>query len=126
MQPYTIKCRNLSKRYGLKNGYIVCSHPLIFGFNKLRLFDRIEPEQEFFVEFQMKASLMNSIEIKFLIRYEVDIGPEGGEELDSMSKYRFSRLVFNMETNFSFMLKRHVNLSTKKANEHIINVQVVD
>jgi hypothetical protein len=43
-----------------------------------------------------------------------------------MAKYRFSRLIFNMESIFAFMLKRHVHLSSKKANEHILNIQIVD
>lgn len=31
-----------------------------------------------------------------------------------------------MESVFAFQLKKHVHLSTKKANEHIINIQIVD
>jgi hypothetical protein len=66
----------------------------------------------------MKASLMHNNEIKFLIRYEID-NPQISQK---MAKFRFTRLVFNMESIFAFHLKKHVHLSTKKANEHIINI----
>ena len=100
---------------------------MIFGFTKLRIFDKIEPGQEFDVSNYMKASQMNSIEIRFLIRYEVDnqMGDENQKQ-SLMSKYRFTRLIYNMDSTLAFTLKRHVHLSTKKANEHIINIQIVD
>ena len=106
----------------MKNGYIVCSHPMIFGFTRMRLFDRVEGGESFILPLYIRASLMKINEIKFLIRYEVDSGPES----DHMSKYRFCRLVFNMESLYAFIPKRHVHLSTKKANEHIFNIQIVD
>lgn len=43
-----------------------------------------------------------------------------------MSRFRFTRVVFNLESHFAFTPKRHVHLSTKKANEHIFNIQIVD
>ena len=43
-----------------------------------------------------------------------------------MSRYRFCRLVFNIDSLYAFTPKRHVHLSTKRANEHIFNVQIVD
>ena len=69
----------------------------------------------------MKASLMYHNEIRFLIRYECET-----ENANKMAKFRFTRLIFNMESIFAFHLKRHVHLSSKKANEHIVNIQVVD
>mgnify|MGYP006979502216 CR=1 FL=1 len=57
----------------LKNGYIVCSHPLIFGFSRLRLFDKVEPNGKYELPLFVRASLMQNNEIKFLIRYEVEI-----------------------------------------------------
>lgn len=68
----------------------------------------------------MKASLMYHNEIRFLIRYEVENATE--QDINKMARYRFCRLVFNMESTFAFMLKRHVHLSSKMANEHIINI----
>jgi len=43
-----------------------------------------------------------------------------------MSRYRFCRAVFNFDSLYAFTPKRHVHLSTKKANEHIFNIQIVD
>jgi hypothetical protein len=54
-----------------------------------------------------------------LIRYEVD---NFDENKPKMSKYRFTRVVYNIESMFAFMLKKHVHLSTKKANEYIVNI----
>jgi hypothetical protein len=61
---------------------------------------------------------MSNNEIKFLIRYEV----ETSSEVSKMAKFRFCRMVYNVDSVFAFLLKRHVHLSTKKANEHIINI----
>lgn len=43
-----------------------------------------------------------------------------------MSKYRFTRVLFNIDSLYAFSPKRHVHLSTKSANEHIFNIQIVD
>jgi hypothetical protein len=43
-----------------------------------------------------------------------------------MSRFRFTRVLFNLESLYAFTPKRHVHLSTKKANEHIFNIQIVD
>lgn len=111
----------------MRNGYVVCSHPMIFGFSRMKVFDRIEGGGKFTLPIFLRASLMQSNEIKFLIRYEVE--PKEGEitvDQDKMSRYRFCRVVFNMESLYAFAPKRHVHLSTKKANEHIFNIQIVD
>jgi hypothetical protein len=42
----------------LKNGYIVCSHPMIFGFTKMRIFDEIKANDTLDVPLFMRASLM--------------------------------------------------------------------
>lgn len=43
-----------------------------------------------------------------------------------MSRYRFTRVLFNIDSLYAFAPKRHVHLSTKQANEHIFNIQIVD
>ncbi len=77
----------------------------------------------------LRASLMQTNEVKFLIRYEIDYGSqieEGKPESSKMSRFRFCRAVYNLESIYAFTPKRHVHLSTKKANEHIFNIQIVD
>jgi hypothetical protein len=44
---------------------------MIFGFSRMRLFDKIEKGGKFVLPVRMRASLMQSNEVKFLIRYEV-------------------------------------------------------
>lgn len=46
----------------------------------------------------MKASLMHQNEIKFLIRYEID----NPQLTQKMARYRFTRLIFSMESVFAF------------------------
>jgi hypothetical protein len=101
---------------------------MIFGFSRMRLFDRIEKGGKFTLPMHMRTSLMKNNEIKFLIRYEVDYGIDPSDETEGikMSKFRFCRTVFNLDSLYAFTPKRHVHLSTKKANEHIFNIQVVD
>jgi len=75
---------NDSYKYELKNGYAVCSHPMIFGFSRMRLFDRIEKGGKFTLPLVMRARLMQNNDIKFLIRYEVDYEDKSGAtEIDS-------------------------------------------
>lgn len=72
MQIAELQVTNDSYKYELKNGYVVCSHPMIFGFSRMRIFDKIERGGKFTLPMVMRASLMQTNEIKFLIRYEVD------------------------------------------------------
>lgn len=71
MQKAELQVNNDSYKYELRNGYAVCSHPMIFGFSRMRLFDQIEKGGKFVLPLRMRASLMQSNEVKFLIRYEV-------------------------------------------------------
>jgi hypothetical protein len=139
MQKAELQITNESYKYGLKNGYAVCSHPMIFGFSRMRLFDKVERGGKFTLPLVMRASLMQTNEIKFLIRYEVDIptptaatvDADGGKtetmgDIHKQSRFRFCRVLFNIESLYAFTPKRHVHLSTKKANEYIFNIQIVD
>ncbi len=45
---------------------------MIFGFTRMRLFETIGPNGKLTLPLIMRASLMQSNEIKFLIRYEID------------------------------------------------------
>jgi hypothetical protein len=72
LQRAELHIQNESFKYDLKNGYIVCSHPMLFGFSRMRLFDRVEKGGKFVLPLHMRASLMQNNEVKFLIRYEID------------------------------------------------------
>jgi hypothetical protein len=87
----------------------------------MRLFDKIDKGGKFVLPLKMRASLMQTNEVKFLIRYEV-VNEADVETPSKMSKYRFCRIVFNLESLYAFTPKRHVHLSTKKVNEHIFNI----
>jgi len=85
----------------------------------MRLFDKINSGDTIEIPLELRSSLVSNNQIKFLIRYEVETGEE---ETSPMAKYRFTRIVFSIDSVFAFFLKRHVHLSTKVANEHIINI----
>lgn len=53
-----LNIKNESYKYAVKNGYIVCSHPMIFGFSRMRLFDKIEAGGKFALPVFIRASLM--------------------------------------------------------------------
>jgi hypothetical protein len=87
----------------------------------MRLFDKIAPNGSFSLPLFIRASLMQNNEIKFLIRYEVE-PKENDENIDKMSRFRFTRLIFNIDSLYAFVPKRHVHMSTKVANQHIFNI----
>mmetsp|Transcript_33758 Transcript_33758/g.32818 ORF Transcript_33758/g.32818 Transcript_33758/m.32818 type:complete len:162 (-) Transcript_33758:830-1315(-) len=98
---------------------------MIFGFYKMKVFDYMHPAEQKDILLNLRASLMHGNEIKFLFRYEVDQG-EGNPKADLMSRFRFTRLVYNIQSDFSFQLKKHVHMSSKNSNEYIVNIQIVD
>lgn len=73
LQKAELEVTNQSYRHALVNGYAVCSHPMIFGFSRMRLFDRVDKGSKFTLPLLMRASLMQNNDIKFLIRYEVEL-----------------------------------------------------
>jgi hypothetical protein len=98
---------------------------MIFGFTRMKLFDRIEGGGKFTLPLFLRASLMQSNEIKFLIRYEIESKTSDywtSTNADKMSRFRFCRMALNMDSLYAFAPKKHVHLSSKKANEHIFNV----
>jgi hypothetical protein len=91
----------------------------------MRLFDKIDKGGKFTLPLNIRASLMHKNDIKFLIRYEVENQSDQSlpDTADTkMSRYRFCRLTFTMDSQYAFTPKRHVHLSSKQANEHIFNI----
>lgn len=73
-----LRIRNCSDKFILKDAFVSCSHPLVFNFLNERLFDELAPGQQFDLPIQMRAALVGSNSIKFLIRYEVAGDAEKG------------------------------------------------
>jgi len=71
-----ISTKNLSSKFNIKNAYLICSHPMIFGFSKLKVFDSLEAQEEKEMDFQIRTCLLNQTDTKFLIRYEVENNSE--------------------------------------------------
>ena len=88
------------------------------------LFDKLDPEEVIAVPLNLRACLYGHNEVRFLVRYEVDKGEE--DDGNDATKYRFARSVLNLDVRYAFSISPTVNLSAKRANEHIVNIQVID
>ena len=62
----------MSNTHAIKNVFAICSHPVVFGFKCKQVSkDEICPNQEVSLPIDFRASLNGSINVRFLIRYEV-------------------------------------------------------
>ena len=55
-----LKIKNLSLNFPLKNCYLLCSHPLLFGLEKQLVFDSLAQEECMEVELRMRACLFGA------------------------------------------------------------------
>ena len=85
-----IKVKNTSSEYSMRHAFVSCSHPILFNFENSFLFDELAPNQEHDFPIQMRASLIKTNNVKFLIRYEVS-GADG-TAIPNSSRYRFQRV----------------------------------
>jgi hypothetical protein len=92
----------------VKNMYLICSHPRLFGFKTMELGSESRS-----INLLFRAKLVGNINVKFLIRYEFD----GAETIGS--KYRFKRAELNLHIKdaFDFVPKFHLS---KKINGQFI------
>ena len=104
---------------------MICSHPLLFGVEKLKVFDSLEPEATMSYDFNLRACLFGSNNVKFLFRYEIDTSEED-EAVATAARFRVSRVAIDLESHFSFLVVPQPQLSQKNLKEHIFIVQVVD
>lgn len=70
--------KNLSKTLWIRNIFVFCSHPIVFGFQSQPLLSKdgsgdmaeLGPEDQHHITVPFKASLQGIINVKFLFRYE--------------------------------------------------------
>jgi len=84
----SLRIANRSQNSSIKNCFVTCSHPLIFSFENTHLFDTLGAGQTFDFPINLRACILDKIEVKFLVRYEVE---EDGAtvELPALSRFRF-------------------------------------
>lgn len=90
---------------------MICSHPLLFGIEKLKIFDKLDPEETKEIDLSLRACLFGPNEIKFLFRFEVDTSEEE-EKVSDCARFRVARAIINMKTDFSFLVVPQVSLSS--------------
>lgn len=95
----------------VRNMYLICSHPSLFGFKTKQLGSQ---SQEFKLE--LKAKIPGKINVKFLVRYEV----EGAR--DSVARYRFRRAELNFEVQNYFDFKPTFHLSKKECGHFVVQM----
>jgi len=123
--PFSIQLKNKSPEFPLKNGHLICSHPLMFGFTRMPVFEKLGPEETIALPVTLRACLQGLNEIRFLIRYEIEQDGED-EEAPQASRFRFCRANLNVDIVYAFSITPQVSLSAKRANEHIVNIQIID
>lgn len=76
----------------IKNVFLICSHPALFGVlnQAVRKGDDQIAENDVKIDLKLRATKIGDLNIKFLVRYEV-IDAENKE-----SKYRFKRIELNL------------------------------
>jgi len=82
---------------------MICSHPLLFGIEKVKVFDKLDPEETQEINLSLRACLFGPNEIKFLFRFEVETSEEE-EKYSDMSRFRVSRAIININSDFSFLV----------------------
>lgn len=111
-----LKIRNNSATNGIKNVFLICSHPVLFGIKCIPVVSTLAPEQEFTVPLNFRALLIGQINVRFLIRYELE-----GDEISAPCKYRLARLMVFLHSHLSFKMTPYVNLSSANLNRYIVN-----
>ena len=115
-----LRIRNCSSTTKLRQAFITCSHPMLFNFQNLLLFNELDPSGTFELPIQMRAPLIGFNTIKFLIRYEIDMA----EEVPVLSRFRFQRLVVDFKTQQIFAPNYRVNISSRIPNAHLVNLSI--
>lgn len=115
----TLRIQNQSPTMELKNAHVSCSHPLLVNFENTPLFDSLAPNSAFDLPLQMRVCMEGELVIKFLIRYEV-----GSQGLASSSRFRFQRIVLNLNSKKWFQPNYRINLSSRDPCTHLVNLQM--
>ena len=119
-----LRIRNCSSEFKIKNAFVSCSHPLVFNFENEHLFDELPPRGEFDLPIQMRAALVGSNSIKFLIRYEVTADRE--DAVSGPSRYRFQRVALQVDAEHSFQPRYRINMSIQRPGTHLVNLSLSD
>lgn len=106
----------------MRHAFVSCSHPILFNFENSFLFDELAPNQEHDFPIQMRASLIKTNNVKFLIRYEVS--GKDGAAIPNASRYRFQRVQIQLESEQCFQPHYRINLSSRNPGTHLVNLNI--
>lgn len=115
-----LRIKNCSGTTKLERAFITCSHPMLFNFQNMFLFQELDPSGTIDLPIQMRAPLIGFNTIKFLIRYEIAVG----EDVPVLSRFRFQRLVVDLKTQQIFSPNYRVNISSRIPNAHLVNLSI--
>lgn len=69
---------------------------------------------------EFRASLVGQINVRFVIRYEVEGLPE---DAPPACKFRISRMILFLNSNLAFKVAPFVNMSVQDTDKYIVNFQ---
>ena len=95
----------------IKNCYIVTSFSKLFGFSCSKIADNNS------FELQLRAQKKGDLNVKFLLRYEVD------DTTEKISRFRFKRIELNLRVKELFTFKPYFHVSKKVCDMY--NTQLV-
>lgn len=101
---------------------MICSHPVLFGIKSIQVAPgkSVGPGEEITAQMNFRSILVGQINVRFLIRYEVEGLPD---DVPSGCKYRIARLILFLNSNQYFKVTPNVNMSVKDIDKYIVNFQ---
>lgn len=114
--------RNDSSTKTIKNIFLICSHPVLFGLKCMPLTPgkSLAPDEEISMPIDFRASLVGQVNVRFVIRYEV----EGlAEDAPAGCRFRLARMILFLNSNLAFKVAPFVNMSVKDSDRYIVNFQ---
>lgn len=112
--------RNNSATHSVKNIFLICSHPVLFGLKCLPLAQgkSLAPDEEITIPIDFRAALVGHVNARFVIRYEVEGLPE---DAPPGCRFRLSRMILFLNSNLAFKVAPFVNMSVKESEKYIVN-----
>jgi hypothetical protein len=121
--------KNQSLTHAIKNVFLLCSHPIVFGFKCISVAlgddNLIQPQEEITLPINFRACLSGLINVRFMMRYEVAEPAKSEEQVDSEAKlaempltckHRFQRMILFINSNFAFNIVPHIHLSMRNTD----------
>ena len=114
-------------RFKIIDGYLACSHPILFGFRYRKILDEIEGGGVLRVPLAIRAvGFIGLLQVKFVARYRVIVEPGEAEGTKRRSVCRISRVMQYVNIGHSFLASASVTCSSTNINDYNVCIQAQD